>query len=164
MKCLPFVAAWVMTASCLAGAATAGEDAEKMNDPIRIFDAGKGYGPVANLVTLVFPQEEKVFDFCVIEKDSGYEAVFSRVDLSEKGSVPKAGLWWCRAKTPSARISDWSEPVRVSGPGPWKPCLRYGETAPDKMLIFCDGAYPNTSGAGIPMHFTLDSLEANRPE
>jgi hypothetical protein len=111
-----------------------------------------------------FPPEEKVFDFCVIEKDRGYEAVFSRVDLSDKGAVPNAGLWWCHAKTPASKIADWSEPVRISGSGPWKPCVRYGETTPNKMFIFCDGAYPNTSGVGIPIHFTLDCIEAARPE
>lgn len=109
------------------------------------------------------PQEEKVFDFCVLQTEAGYEAVFSRVDLSGKGAVSKAGLWWCRAKTPSSKFTDWSEPVRVAESGPWKPCLRYGEASAKTMFIFCDGAYPNTSGAGIPLHFTIDCLEADRP-
>lgn len=116
---------------------------------------------------VVFAPEEKVFDFCVLPVGDGFEAVFSRVDVRtnvvEKEDLPNTGLWWCRAKSASPRISDWSEPVRISGPGPWKPCLRYGESDPQKMFVFCDGAYPNHSGFGIPIHFTVDCIEADRP-
>jgi hypothetical protein len=110
----------------------------------------------------VFAPEEKVFDFCVIAVQDGYEAVFARVNVSQ-ADLPKTGLWWCRAKTPSASMADWSEPVRISGPGPWKPVLRYGEANPNRMFVFCDGAYPNTSGVGIPFYFTLDCIEVDRP-
>jgi hypothetical protein len=106
---------------------------------------------------IVFAAEEKVFDFCVIPVEDGYEAVFARVNVG-KGELPDTGLWWCRAKTPSPRISDWSEPVRISVPGPWKPVLVYGERDPAKMFVFHDGVYPHSTGAGMP-NFTIDCLE-----
>ncbi|MBV9227809.1 MAG: hypothetical protein JOZ18_00755 [Chloroflexi bacterium] len=111
---------------------------------------------------IVFAPEEKVFDFCVIAVKDGYEAVFSRVNVSN-ADLPRTGLWWCRAATPSPHMANWSEPVRISGPGPWKPVLRYGETDPKMMFVFCDGVYLNTSGNGSPIHFTLDCIQVERP-
>ena len=112
---------------------------------------------------IVFPPEEKVFDFCVLPVDGAYEAVFSRVNL-RNADLPKTGLWWCRADEPSPRIADWTEPVRLSAPGPWKPVLRYGEIDPQRMFIFHDGVYPSAPGSVIPIHFTLDCLEIDRPK
>lgn len=109
---------------------------------------------------IFFSPAEKVFDFCVIRSKDGYEAVFSRVNVSG-ADLPKTGLWWCQAKEPSSKASDWSDPVRLSGPGAWKPVLRYGETDPRRMFMFCDGAYQNTSGFGI--HFTQDCIQVDRP-
>lgn len=112
---------------------------------------------------IVFAPEEKVFDFCVIAVESGYEAVFARVNVG-KNKLPTAGLWWCEAKEPSPKISDWSEPVRLTGAGPWRPVLRYGESDPHKMFVFHDDMKPNTAaGARIPFHFTIDCLEIDRP-
>jgi hypothetical protein len=110
---------------------------------------------------IVFGAEEKVFDFCVIPVEDGYEAVFARVNLG-KGELPDTGLWWCHAKKPSPGMADWSEPVRISGPGPWKPVLVYGESDPAKMFVFHDGIYPHSTGAGMP-NFTIDCLEVDRP-
>jgi hypothetical protein len=109
-----------------------------------------------------FPPGEKVFDFCVVETGDGYEAVLSRVNVSG-ADLPKIGLWWCKATLPSSKASGWSDAVRISGPGPWKPVLRYGETDSRKMFVFCDGAYPNNSGAGLPLNFTQDCIEIDRP-
>lgn len=112
---------------------------------------------------VVFAAEEKVFDFCVIAVESGYETVFARVSVG-KEQLAAAGLWWCAANRPSPKISDWSEPVRLSAPGTWKPVLRYGETDPQKMFVFHDSMKPNTAaGASIPFHFTIDCLEIDRP-
>jgi hypothetical protein len=111
---------------------------------------------------IVFSAEEKVFDFCVISADGVFEAVFARVNVG-KTELPKTGLWWCQAKEPSPNIKDWSEPVRISSPGPWKPVLRYGENAPQKMFVFYDGVYPNAAGGAIPLNFTLNCLEIDRP-
>ena len=111
---------------------------------------------------MVFAPGEKVFDFCVEPVGDGFEAVFSRVNVSN-ADLPKTGLWWCRAKEPSADIADWSEPVRISGPGPWKPVLRYGETDPGRMFVFHDGVYPAAPGSVIPINFTVECLEMQRP-
>ncbi len=111
---------------------------------------------------IVFPAEERVFDFCVTLVERGYEVVFARVNVSG-ADLPKTGLWWCQAPEPSPDIRDWSEPVRISGPGPWKPVLRYSETAANRMLVFHDGVYPNKTGVGIPINFALNCLEMDRP-
>ncbi len=111
----------------------------------------------------VFAAEEKVFDFCVVPAPGGgFDAVFARVNVG-KGDLPKTGLWWCHATEPSPDISQWSEPVRIAEAGLWKPVLLYGETDPRKMFVFHDNTYPNTSGVGMPMHFTIDCLEVDRP-
>jgi hypothetical protein len=113
---------------------------------------------------IFFAAEEKVFDFCVIEGSQGYEAVFSRVNLTGRtAGSPETGLWWCRADRPAPDISGWSEPVKICGPGPWKPCLRYGEASRSEMFVFHDGLYPNNSGFGMPTHFTIDCLKIARP-
>lgn len=111
---------------------------------------------------IVFAPEEKVFDFCVLPVAGGFEAVIARVNVG-KTEIPRTGLWWTRAKDPSPDIADWSEPVRISAAGPWKPVLCYGELDPRKMFVFHDNQYPNPTGAGIPIHFTLDCLEIDRP-
>jgi hypothetical protein len=108
----------------------------------------------------VFAPEEKVFDFCVVPYDDGFDSVFARVNVG-KGELPKTGLWWCHAKTPSHDISEWSEAVRISDAGPWKPVLVFDGK---KMFVFHDNTYPNTTGVGMPMHFTIDCVEMDRPE
>lgn len=137
----------------------------------------QGYAESPNGLTdwsahqIVFAPEEKVFDFCVIEAHGGYEAIFSRVDVSgglggivpKKDSASQAGLWWCKASIPSPNMDDWSEPIRIAEPGPWKPSFRYSETDSQTMFVFYDSAYPNPSGVGIPMHFTLECLQIERP-
>lgn len=112
---------------------------------------------------IFFAAQEKVFDFSVIPVFGEFEAVFARVSVG-KTELPKTGLWWCKAKEPSGKISDWSEPIRLSGPGPWKPVPRYARSDSQKLFIFHDNIYPNTSGVGMPNHFTLDCLEIARPK
>ena len=114
--------------------------------------------------------EEKVFDFCVIQSKSGYEAVFSRVMLGKQLPAAPAGLWWCEAKAPSSRFSDWSKPVQIMNAedrgwhsGPWKPSLLYGETDSTKMFVFFDGLYPKKDAGPFPYVFTLGCLEIDRP-
>jgi hypothetical protein len=118
-----------------------------------------------SLHEIVFPAEEKVFDFCVIQANGAYEAVFSRVNVSGKppADPSKVGLFWCQAKMPSPRMADWSQPVRISDPGPWKPCLRYSETDPRKMFVFYDAAYSRAQGFAMPFYFTVDCIELDRP-
>jgi hypothetical protein len=109
------------------------------------------------------PAEQKMFDFCAIRTARGYEAVFSRVNVSGRTDLPDTGLWWCQAEQPSGSLSGWSTPVRISGPGPWKPSLQYSDTDPATMFVFHDDAHPNTTGHGIPFHFTIDCIETSRP-
>jgi hypothetical protein len=120
---------------------------------------------------IVFPAEEKVFDFCVIPGQRGYEAVFSRVWL-DQGLPPAAtGLWWCHAKTPSSDMSDWSTPVQIMTAedrgwrsGPWKPSVQYSETNPNQMFVFFDGIYRKDEAGPFPFVFTLGCLEIDRPQ
>jgi hypothetical protein len=119
---------------------------------------------------IFFGPEEKVFDFCVLETKTGYEAVFARVFLGKTLPAGSPGLWWCQAKTPSGRISDWSKPVQIMTAedrgwhsGPWKPSLRYGENDSRKMFVFFDGLYPKKGPGPFPYVFTLGCLEIDRP-
>jgi hypothetical protein len=119
---------------------------------------------------IFFGPEEKVFDFCVVETKKGYEAVFSRVILSKTLPSAPAGLWWCEAKAPSSKISDWSKPVQIMTAedrgwhsGPWKPSLRYSETDSNKMFVFFDGMYLKKETGPFPYVFTLGCLEVERP-
>jgi hypothetical protein len=120
---------------------------------------------------IVFSPEEKVFDFCVLPRgEDEFEAVFSRVWLSESAASPKTGLWWCRAKSPSPKMSDWTDPVHIltAEPkpwrtGPWKPSLQYAENDPNRMLVFFDGIYRTNEGGPFPFAFTVGCLEINRP-
>jgi hypothetical protein len=119
---------------------------------------------------IVFAPEEKVFDFCVIETASGYEAVFSRVMLGKQLPATPAGLYWCEAKTPSSKMAEWSKPVQIMTAedhgwhsGPWKPSLRYSEADPKKMFVFFDGLYPKPNAGPFPFVFTLGCLEMERP-
>jgi hypothetical protein len=120
---------------------------------------------------IVFPPEEKVFDFCVAKTKHGYESVFSRVWLGQTAAPASTGLWWCHAKTPSSKITDWSKPVQImTGEdrgwhvGPWKPSLQYGENDPNKMFVFFDGIYAKKDPGPFPYAFTLGCLEIDRPE
>jgi hypothetical protein len=119
---------------------------------------------------VVFPPEEKVFDFAVTRVPGGYEAVFSRVWLGRFPPPPATGLWWCRADEPSPDPGRWSTPVQIMTAadrgwhaGPWKPSLRYDESDPDRMFVFFDGQYVVPGRAGFPFVFTLGCLEMDRP-
>jgi hypothetical protein len=119
---------------------------------------------------IFFAAEEKVFDFSVLQTTRGYEAVFARVMLGKQLPSAPPGLWWCEAKTPSSRISDWSQPVQIMTAedrgwhsGPWKPSLQYSETDPHKLLVFFDGLYPKKEAGPFPYVFTLGCLEIERP-
>jgi hypothetical protein len=117
-----------------------------------------------------FPAEEKIFDFCVVKTNKDYEAVFSRIWLGKTAAPAGTGLWWCHAKRPSSKISDWSKPVQIMTAedrgwyaGPWKPSLQYGETDPNKMFVFFNGMYVKKEPGPFPYAFTLGCLEIERP-
>ena len=112
---------------------------------------------------IVFPPEEKVFDFNVLSTPDGYEAIIARVNLKGRKDLPKTGLWWCTAKFPSSNIADWSEPEFFAGPIHWKPCLQADEREKNKRLVFCDGITLNKSGQGMPYCYTVECLEFEKP-
>jgi hypothetical protein len=117
------------------------------------------------------PPEEKMFDFCVLARPDGYEAVFSRVWLAQGPRPARTGLWWCRSNAPSPDVADWSKPIQIMTAedrgwhtGPWKPSLQYGEADPNRMFVFFDGTY-RTGGPGpFRLAFTLGCRELPRPE
>jgi hypothetical protein len=121
--------------------------------------------------TMFFPPEEKIFDFCVIARQEGYEAVFSRVWLGEGSPPERTGLWWCRSKSASGDATNWSVPVQIMTAedrgwhaGPWKPSVQYGEDDPSQMFVFFDGSYKRDGAGGFPFVFTLGCLTLLRRE
>ncbi len=120
--------------------------------------------------SVFFPPEEKVFDFCVIARPDGYEAVFSRVWLGEGQSPEETGLWWCHATSPTGDSALWSKPVQIMTAedrgwhaGPWKPSVQYAEHDSSRMFVFFDGTYKRDENKGFPFVFTLGCLKLDRP-
>ncbi len=116
------------------------------------------------------PSEQRMFDFCVVRVESGYEAVFSRVWMGASEPPSETGLWWCRCDSPSSDLRDWSAPVQIMTAedrgwhaGPWKPSLQYGERDPNRMFVFFDGLPSEGSGRAFAYAFTLGCLEIERP-
>jgi len=114
--------------------------------------------------------EEKVFDFCVIPVESGYEAVYSRVWLGSGPAPEWAGLWWRQSRRASSELTDWSEPVQILKAeaegwygGPWKPSVIYDAANPDRMFVFFDGLPPKTEDRLFAFAFTMGCLELDRP-
>lgn len=115
--------------------------------------------------------EEGVFDFCAIETQTGYEAVFTRLAYPRGAAPERAGLWWCEAKMPASEMAGWSAPVQIMSAqdrgwhsAPWKPCLRYGEADPNEMFVFFDGQRSESEPDWFPYQFTLGCLEISRPQ
>jgi hypothetical protein len=117
--------------------------------------------------TIFAPPELKMFDFCVRPRGNGFDAVYSRVWVSQDTPPPsETGLWWCNAEKPSGKLSDWSEPMQIMTAedrgwhsGPWKPSLTFPEPNNDHAFIFFDGLYRTTDPGPFPFAFTLGCLE-----
>jgi hypothetical protein len=116
------------------------------------------------------PPEMKLFDFCVIQTQTGYEAVFSRVWLAKSDAPPDTGLWWCHSKEPAPELSGWSKPVQIMTAenrgwhtGPWKPSVQHSDTDPNRLLVFFDGAYIR-GASPFPYAFTLGCVEIEMKE
>jgi hypothetical protein len=116
--------------------------------------------------------EKRMFDFCVTKTPDSedWEAVFSRVWVAKSTRPATTGLWWCRAQQPSSNLSDWGEAVQIMHAeqggwrgAPWRPCLRYSESQPGRMLVFFDGSYMTAEQSAFPFVFTLGCLEIDRP-
>jgi hypothetical protein len=120
--------------------------------------------------TIFAVPEMKVFDFCVRERAGSFDAIFARVWVGEDPAPPETGLWWCRASTPSGRMSDWSQPVQIMTAedrgwhsGPWKPSFVFDEENPNRAFVFFDGLYRTGAPGPFPFAFTLGCLELDLP-
>ena len=116
--------------------------------------------------TIFAPPEMKMFDFCVRERAGSFDAIFARV-----GEKPDAGLWLCRAHTPSGILSEWSPPIQIMTAddrgwhsGPWKPTFEFDGENADRAFVFFDGSYRTSELGPFPFAFTLGCLEIELPK
>ena len=121
--------------------------------------------------TVFAPPEMKMFDFCVRQRDDGFDAIFSRVWMGRGEMSPETGLWWCHSTRPSGVLSDWSEPVQIMTAedrgwhtGPWKPSLQFDSQTSRRGFVFFDGAYRTSDPGPFPFVFTLGCAEIDLPE
>jgi hypothetical protein len=113
----------------------------------------------------------KMFDFCVLPREDGFEAVFARVWMGRGEMTPETGLWWCQSRKPSGVLSDWGQPVQVMTAedrgwhaGPWKPSLQTECQISRRRFIFFDGTYRTNDPGPFPFVFTLGCAEIDLPE
>ena len=104
------------------------------------------------------------------QRGDAFDAIFARVWVKEDTPPPQTGLWWCRAKTPSSRLSDWGQPIQIMTAedrgwhsGPWKPSLQFHEQIGERALIFFDGSYRTSDPGPFLFAFTLGCLELDLP-
>lgn len=114
--------------------------------------------------------EMKMFDFCVRQREPGFEAVFARVWMGRGEMPPETGLWWCRAEKPSGALSDWDEPIHIMTgedcgwhTGPWKPSLQFAGDTGRRAFVFFDGLYRTSDPGPFPFAFTLECAEFELP-
>jgi hypothetical protein len=114
--------------------------------------------------------EMKMFDFCVRRQGDGFEAVFARVWMGRGEMSPDTGLWWCRAKEPFGRFSDWSQPIQIMTAedrgwhaGPWKPSHQSEDETGRRRFVFFDGMYGTGEPGPFPFAFTLGCAEIELP-
>lgn len=120
---------------------------------------------------LFAPPELQIFDFFVRERGDAFDAIFARVSVGGTTRLPEAGLWHCRAQSPSGVLAEWGEPVQImSGEdrgwhaGPWKPSLQFAEANDNHAFVFFDGSYRTTDPGPFPFAFTLGCLEIELPK
>ena len=116
------------------------------------------------------PPEMKMFDFCVRQRGDAFDAIFARVWVKGGTPPPETGLWWCRAKKPSGRLSEWTEPIQIMTAedrgwhsGPWKPSLQFDPQNGERALVFFDGLYRTSDPGPFPFAFTLGCLAIDLP-
>jgi hypothetical protein len=116
------------------------------------------------------PPEMKMFDFCVRQRGAEFEAIFARVWVGGGTSPPETGLWWCTAKNPSGKLSDWGDPIQMMTAedrgwhsGPWKPSFLFAGQAGTRALVFFDGVYRTDDPGPFPFVFTVGCVEVDLP-
>jgi hypothetical protein len=116
------------------------------------------------------PPEMKMFDFCVRQRGDSFDAIFARVWLGGGTPPTETGLWWCRARNPSGKLSDWSAPIQIMTAedrgwhsGPWKPSFAFDRQAGTRAFVFFDGAYRTDDPGPFPFVFTVGCLEIDLP-
>ena len=115
------------------------------------------------------PEDMKMFDFCVRQQGDGFDTVFSRIYAGKDEPPSETGLWWCRARQPSGRFSEWGEPVQIMTAedkgwhrGPFKPSLAFEENG-EHAWVFFAGSYNTGDPGPFPFAFTTGCLEIERP-
>lgn len=116
------------------------------------------------------PPEFRMFDFCVRQRESGFEAIFARVAAAGGAVAPETGLWWCRCPQPSGSLSDWSQPIQIMTAedrgwhsGPWKPSFQFAGPTGRRGVVFFDGLYRTADPGPFPFAFTLGCAEVEFP-
>ena len=119
---------------------------------------------------LFAPPEMRMFDFCTLQRGGSFDAIFARVWVREGSAPPESGLWWCRSPEPSAKLSDWSQPIQIMTAedrgwhsGPWKPSFQFEQATGNRALVFFDGSYRTSDPGPFPFAFTLGCLEIDLP-
>jgi hypothetical protein len=114
--------------------------------------------------------EMKMFDFCVRQRDDRFHAVFARVWMGNGEMPSETGLWWCKSKRPSGKLSDWGEPVQIMTAadrgwhaGPWKPSLQFEDHSRRRGFVFFNGSYRTSDPGPFPFVFTLGCAEVELP-
>ena len=117
------------------------------------------------------PPEMKMFDFCIRQRGTGFDAIFARVWVGKGAPAPETGLWWCRADHPSHTLTDWSSPIQIMTAedrgwhsGPWKPSFQFDEQIGNRAIVFFDGLYRTSDPGPFPFAFTLGCFEVDLPE
>jgi hypothetical protein len=116
------------------------------------------------------PPEMKMFDFCVRQRGSGFDAIFARVWVGKGAPPPKTGLWWCRAERASPTLSEWSSPIQIMTAedrgwhtGPWKPSFQFDQQIANRAILFFDGRYRTSDPGRFPFAFTLGAVQVDLP-
>jgi hypothetical protein len=116
------------------------------------------------------PPEMKMFDFCVRQRGTSFDAIFARVWVGDGTPPTETGLWWCRAANPTSTLSNWSQQIQIMAAedrgwhsGPWKPSFQFLEPTGERAFVFFDGAYRTSDPGPFPFAFTLGCLEIDLP-
>jgi hypothetical protein len=119
---------------------------------------------------LFAPPEMKMFDFCIRQRGSRFDAIFARVLVGKGAPPPETGLWWCRAEHSSRTLSEWSAPIQIMTAedrgwhsGPWKPSFQFDGQTQDRAIVFFDGLYRTSDPGPFPFAFTPGRFRVDLP-